>query len=202
MKRIIVGISGATGAIYGIRILETLKKNPEIETHLIVTEAGALTIREETDWKVDNVKALADHSYEIDDIGACISSGSFHNEGMIIAPCSIKSMSMIANSINANLLIRAADVALKEKRKLILLVREAPLHAGHLRLMLHLAEMDVVIYPPVPSFYHKPQSLDDIINHIVGRGLDQLGIDGHLFERWGGTSRSKIRPVERKSSKS
>ena len=202
MKRIIVGISGAAGAIYGIRTLEVLKEDPEVETHLILTDAAALTIREETQWKVNEVIALADYAYEVGDIGARISSGSFHNEGMIIAPCSIKSMSMISNSINANLLIRAADVALKEKRKLILFVRETPLHVGHLRLMLNLAEIGAVIHPPVPAFYHKPQSLDDIINHTVGRALDHFRIDCRLFERWEGMSPSRIQPLERISSKS
>ncbi len=202
MKRIIVGISGATGAIYGIRTLEILKEDPEVETHLILTEAAVLTIREETQWKVNEVVDLADYAYELSDVGARISSGSFHNEGMIVAPCSIKSMSMISNSINANLLIRAADVALKEKRKLILFVRETPLHAGHLRLMLNLAEIGAVIHPPVPAFYHKPQSLDDIINHTVGRALDQFGIDCRLFERWEGMSRNSIHPLEKISLKS
>jgi len=196
MKRIIVGISGATGAIYGIRAIEILRQDPEVEVHLVVTDAGKLTIREETQWKFKDVRDLADYSYEIDDIGAPISSGSFRCEGMIIAPCAIKSMSMISNSINANLLIRAADVTLKEKRKLVLLVRETPLHLGHLRLMVNLAEIGAVIQPPMPAYYHNPQTLDDIINHTVGRVLDQFGIESNLFERWAGTSRSKIRSIE------
>ena len=192
-KRIIVGISGATGAIYGIRTLEILKKYPEVEVHLVLSDAAKLTIREETEWKVEDVIALADSYYELGDIGACISSGSFQNEGMIIAPCAIKSMSMISNSINANLLIRAADVTLKEKRKLVLFVRETPLHIGHLRLMMNLAQTGAVIHPPMPAFYHKPKSIDDIVNHTVGRGLDHFGIDHHLFERWAGADRSKIK---------
>jgi 4-hydroxy-3-polyprenylbenzoate decarboxylase len=201
MKKIIVGISGATGAIYGIRTLEILKADPEVETHLVLTDAGALTIREETEWKVKDVIALADHNHDLADIGAPISSGSFRNEGMIIAPCSIKSMSMISNSINANLLIRAADVTLKEKKRLVILVRETPLHMGHLKLMMNLAETGAVIHPPMPAFYHKPQTIDDIVNHTVGRALDQFGIDYHLFKRWAGTGRSRIKPLEGKSKK-
>jgi 4-hydroxy-3-polyprenylbenzoate decarboxylase len=193
MKRIIVGISGATGAIYGIRTLEILKEDPDVEVHLVLTDAAALTIREETDHKVKDVIALADYCYKLGDIGAPISSGSFRNEGMIIAPCSIKSMSMISNSINTNLLIRAADVALKEKRKLILFVRETPLHIGHLRLMMNLAETGAIIHPPMPAFYSKPKTLDDVINHTVGRALDQFGVDYELFKRWAGTGRSKIK---------
>jgi len=191
VKRVIVGISGATGAIYGIRTLEVLRKDPNVETHLIVTHAAELTIHEETEWKIEDVIAMADRYYDIGDIGAAPSSGSFQNEGMIIAPCSIKSMSMISNSINSNLLIRSADVALKEKRRLLLLVRETPLHAGHLQLMMNLSRTGAVIYPPVPAFYHRPKTLDDIINHTVGRGLDHFGIDCRLFERWAGADGSQ-----------
>jgi len=186
-KRIIVGISGATGAIYGIRTLEILKKNPEVEVHLVLTDAGKLTIREETEWKVEDVIALADCCHELDNIGASISSGSFQNEGMVIMPCSIKSMSMISNSINSNILIRAADVTLKEKRKLVLVVRETPLHLGHLRLMTRLAETGAIIHPPMPAFYYGPKSLDDLVNHTVGRVIDQFGLDHELFKRWAGT---------------
>ena len=185
-KRIIVGISGATGAIYGIRTLEILKGDNEVETHLVLTQAGEMTIRQETQWKVEDVKALADYNYEISDIGAAISSGSFINEGMIIAPCSIKSMSMISNSINTNLLIRAADVALKERRKLVLLVRETPLHSGHLRLMMDLANRGAVINPPMPAFYNRPKNLDDMVNHTVGRALGHFGLDCHIVRRWRG----------------
>lgn len=191
MKRLIVAMSGATGAIYGIRILEVLRDDPAIEVHLVMSEAAALTIEEETDWSVPDVVNLADYNHEFDDIGAPISSGSFRTEGMVVAPCAIKSMSMISNSINSNLLIRAADVTLKERRKLVLLVREAPLHLGHLRLMVNLAEVGAIIHPPLPAFYHRPKTLDDIINHTVGRVLDQFGIDHNLFKRWTGTSRRK-----------
>jgi len=185
-KRIVVGISGATGAIYGIRILETLKRSSDVETHLVLTEAAALTIREETEWKRDEVIKMADCCHDINNIGASISSGSFDIDGMIVAPCSIKSMSMIANSINANLLIRAADVMLKEKRNLVLVVRETPLHDGHLTLMTQLARRGAMIYPPMPAFYSKPKTLDDLINHTVGRLLNQFGIDSHLVKKWSG----------------
>ena len=193
MKRLIVGISGATGVIFGIRMVEILSKDPEVEVHLIVSEAGAQTIEQETEWSPEDLARLSDYSYEIGDIGASISSGSFHHDGMVIAPCSIKTMSMISNSINSNLLVRAADVTLKESRKLVLLVREAPLHLGHLRLMANLAEIGAIIHPPVPAFYCKPKSVDDIVNHTVGRVLDHFGINHALFERWKGlrASRSK-----------
>ena len=184
MKRLIVGISGATGAIYGIRLLEVLGKS-NVETHLVITEAAQKTILMETDWKVEKVKSLAKVSYNIQDIGADISSGSFESEGMVIIPCSIKSLSAIANSFNVNLLIRAADVAIKEKRKLALVVRETPLHKGHLTLMMNLADMGVIILPPIPAFYHHPKTIDDLVNHTVGKVLDLFGIDHHLFERWG-----------------
>ena len=201
MKRLVVGMSGATGAIYGVRLLEVLSQDSEVETHLVMSEAAALTVQEETDWSLKDVTGLADHAHDMGDIGAPISSGSFQCEGMVIAPCAIKSMSMISNSINANLLIRAADVTLKEKRKLVLLVRETPLHLGHLRLMANLAEIGAVIHPPMPAFYHRPKTLDDVINHTVGRVLDQFGIEHRLSKRWAGTSRSKFKPVKRELEK-
>ncbi len=201
MKKFVVGISGATGAIYGIRLAEILRKVPDVETHLIITEAGAQTIAEETDWTVEEVTRLAHVTYEIGNIGASLSSGSFHHDGMVIAPCSIKTMSMISNSISSNLLIRAADVTLKEKRKLILLVREAPLHLGHLRQMVNLAEMGAIIHPPLPAFYSRPKSVDDIVNHTVGRILDHFGIDHDLFERWKGTGKSRNRKSEKKAER-
>jgi 4-hydroxy-3-polyprenylbenzoate decarboxylase len=184
VKRLIVGISGATGAIYGIRLLEVLAKS-DVETHLIITEAAEKTILMETDWKVEKVRSLARVTYDIQNIGGDIASGSFESEGMVIIPCSIKSLSAIANSFNVNLLIRAADVAIKEKRRLILVVRETPLHKGHLTLMTNLADMGVIILPPIPAFYHHPKTIDDLINHTVGKVLDLLGINHHLFERWG-----------------
>jgi 4-hydroxy-3-polyprenylbenzoate decarboxylase len=184
MKRLVVGISGATGAIYGIRLLEFLSKS-DVETHLVISTSAEKTIRMETSWTLEQVKALATVTYNMEDVGADISSGSFHAEGMVVIPCSIKSLSAIANSYNDNLLIRAADVALKERRKLVLVVRETPLHRGHLSLMLNVADAGGVILPPIPAFYFLPKTLDDIINHTVGRVLDVFEIDHHLFNRWG-----------------
>jgi 4-hydroxy-3-polyprenylbenzoate decarboxylase len=184
VKRLIVGISGATGAIYGIRLLEVLGKS-NVETHLVITEAAQKTILMETDWKVEKVKSLTKVTYDIQNIGADIASGSFQSEGMVVIPCSIKSLSAITNSFNVNLLIRAADVAIKEKRRLVLVVRETPLHKGHLTLMMNLADMGVVILPPIPAFYHHPKTIDDIVNHTIGKILDLFGINHHLFNRWG-----------------
>jgi 4-hydroxy-3-polyprenylbenzoate decarboxylase len=184
MKRLIVGISGATGAIYGIRLLEVLSKS-NVETHLVITEAAQKTILMETDWKLEKVKSLAKVVYDIQDIGADIASGSFQSEGMVVIPSSIKSLSAIANSFNVNLLIRAADVTLKERHKLVLVVRETPLHKGHLNLMLKVTDMGAMLLPPIPAFYFHPKTIDDLINHTVGKVLDLLGINHHLFERWG-----------------
>ncbi len=184
MKRLVVGITGATGAIYGIRLLEFLSKT-DVETHLVVSKSAEKTIRMETSWTLEQVKALATVTYNMEDVGADISSGSFHTEGMVVIPCSIKSLSAIANSYNENLLIRAADVTLKERRKLVLVVRETPLHRGHLSLMLNVADAGAVLLPPIPAFYFLPKTLDDIINHTVGRALDVFNIDHSLFNRWG-----------------
>jgi flavin prenyltransferase len=184
MKRLVVGITGATGAIYGIRLLEFLSKT-DVETHLVVSKSAEKTIRMETHWTLEQVKALATVTYNMEDVGADISSGSFHAEGMAVIPCSIKSLSAIANSYNENLLIRAADVTLKERRKLVLVVRETPLHRGHLSLMLNVADAGGVILPPIPAFYFLPKTMDDIINHTVGRVLDVFGVDHSLFNRWG-----------------
>jgi 4-hydroxy-3-polyprenylbenzoate decarboxylase len=184
VKRLIVGISGATGAIYGIRLLETLF-NSDVETHLVITEAAENTIRMETDWKVEDIKSLAKVVYDIKDLGGDISSGSFLSEGMVIIPCSIKSLSGIANSFNENLLIRAADVTLKERRKLVLAVRETPLHLGHIELMLQASRMGAILLPPIPAFYFRPKTIDDLINHTVGKVLDLFNMNHHLFNRWG-----------------
>jgi 4-hydroxy-3-polyprenylbenzoate decarboxylase len=184
MKRIIVGISGATGAIYGIRLLEVLSKS-NVETHLVITEAAERTIRMETDWKIEQVHSLSKVVYDIKDVGADIASGSFHTDGMVVMPCSIKSLSAIANSFNLNLLIRAADVTIKERRKLVLGVRETPLHKGHLNLMMNLADLGVIILPPIPAFYFHPKTMDDLINHTVGKILDLFHIEHDLFARWG-----------------
>ena len=183
MRKLTVGISGATGAIYGIRLLEALSKS-DVETHLIITEAAENTILMETDWKVEDVKSLAKVSYDIKNLGANVSSGSFLSEGMMIIPCSIKSLSGIANSFNENLLIRAADVALKERRKLVLVVRETPLHLGHIELILQASRKGAILLPPVPAFYFHPKTIDDLINHTVGKVLDLFGMN-HLFNRWG-----------------
>ncbi len=187
MKRLIVGISGASAAIYGIRLLEVLKET-DIETHLVISSAAKKIILMETDFTVEEVEAMADHVYDIDDIGAAIASGSFKTDGMVIIPCSIKSLSAIANSYSANLLLRAADVTLKERRRLVAVVRETPLHRGHLQLMLKLTDMGAIIFPPLPAFYHRPQTIEDIVDHTVGRVLDLFGIDHALFERWGGST--------------
>ena len=183
---IIVGITGATGVIYGIRLLEILASLKKIETHLVISEAGALTINYETGWQIEDVKKLATSVYDIDDIGARISSGSFRSEGMIIAPCTVKTMSAIANSYNENLIIRAADVTLKERRKLVLMLRETPLHLGHLKNMERVTEMGAIIAPPVPAFYDKPKTIQEIIDHTVGKVLDMFGIEHNLLCRWEG----------------
>ncbi len=184
MKKIIVGISGASGVIYGIRLLETLSKLG-IETHLIMTKAALKNLKIETDFTKKEIESKASHVYDIEDIGAPIASGSFKIDGMVIAPCSIKTLSAIANSYSENLLVRAADVILKERRRLILLVRETPLHAGHLELMVKVTQMGGIIMPPVPAFYHLPKTIDDLINQTVGKVLDLLEIDHSLFKRWG-----------------
>ena len=183
-RRLIIGISGATGAIYGVRMLEILAKFEDIETHLVMTKAGRMTIQVETPFSVKDVEALADVVHDINNVGASISSGSFRTEGMVIAPCSMKSMGGIAHSLGGDLLVRAADVVLKERKKLVLVVRETPLHLGHLEAMAALTRMGAMIFPPVPAFYHRPKTLDDIINQTVTRILDQFDIDVKLFQRW------------------
>ena len=190
MKRLIVGMSGASGAIYGIRLLTVLRNLPTIETHLVMSNAAKRTILLETDYKVKEVEALADRLYSFGDIAASISSGSFKTVGMVVVPCSIKTLSGIANSYSDNLLSRAADVVLKDRRKLVLVVRETPLHLGHLRLMTAVTEMGAIITPPMPAFYHRPKTIDDIVNQTVNRVLDLLDIelDEDLFTRWEGPS--------------
>ena len=183
--RLIVGISGASGTIYGVRLLEMLRKT-DIETHLVMSKSAEMTLVYETDLKPKDVRALASVHYPVADIGAAISSGSFPTMGMIIAPCSIRTMSEIATGVTATLLSRAADVVLKEKRRLVLAVRETPLHGGHLRTMTTLADIGAVIAPIVPAFYNRPKSVDDIINHTCGRLLDLFGIDTGMVKRWKG----------------
>jgi len=183
---IIIGITGATGAIYGIRLLQVLSSIKGLETHLIISHAGEKTIELETDWRIEDIKALASFNYDIDDIGACLSSGSFKRDGMIVAPCTIKTLSALANSYTDNLLTRAADVTLKERGKLLLLVRETPLHIGHLRNMTSITEMGAVIMPPVPAFYYRPNTIQDVVDHTIGKALDIFEIEHNLFQRWAG----------------
>jgi len=183
-KRIVIGISGASGVTYGVRLLSLLQES-DYETHLIISESGKLNIEIETDFRPEDVESMADYVYDHKNIAAAISSGSFLTAGMVIAPCTIKTLSGIANSYNENLLVRAADVTLKEKRKLVLVVRETPLHKGHLRLMTMAADMGAHILPPVPSFYHMPKTIEDIIDQTVGKIFDYMGIQHSLFNRWG-----------------
>jgi len=185
MDRLIVGMSGASGVIYGIRLLQFLAERSSIETHLVLSKPAERTIVEETDYRVQDVKALASIVHGISDIGASIASGSFRTLGMVIVPCSIHTASSVAYCQSDNLLTRAADVVLKERRKLVLVVRETPLHVGHLRLLTAAAEAGALILPPIPAFYSRPVALDDIINHTVGRVLDHFGIEHGMVKRWG-----------------
>jgi len=184
---LVIGITGASGVIYGIRLLEVLSTNKEVETHLMISEAGTQNIKYETDRKPEQVTALADFYYDIHDVGARLASGSFKRDGMVIAPCSMKTLSAVANSYTDNLLVRTADVTLKERRKLILLVRETPLHLGHLRNMTKVTEMGAIVFPPIPGFYHRPQTIQEVIDHTIGKVLDILDIEHNLFPRWAGT---------------
>lgn len=190
MRRVIVALSGASGAIYGIRALELLGSIDDIETHLIVSAPGRTTVGVETAHRMGDVEALADHVHAVRDIAAPISSGSFTTAGMLVAPCSIKTLSAIANSFSLDLIGRAADVTLKERRPLVLMVRETPLHRGHLRLMSQATEMGAIVYPPVPAFYNQPSDLDDVITHSVGRALDLLGVELDAVRRWAGPARN------------
>ena len=182
--RIVVGISGASGSIYGHRLLEKLRSQPEVETHLILTRSGERTGFLELGLKAKDWQQLADHTYPLEDIGCRLASGSFRTDGMVVAPCSIHSMSAIASGITGNLLVRAADVALKERRRLILMVREMPFHLGHLRTMVSLTEMGAIIAPPIPGFYHKPESVLDLVDSSVDRILDLLGLPAADAKRW------------------
>jgi flavin prenyltransferase len=191
MKRLVVGISGASGVIYGVRALARLR-DAGIETHLVMTRAAKITLAHETDMKVAEVEALASVVHRPEDIAAAISSGSFQTLGMLVAPCSVRSLSEIASGVTAGLLSRAADVALKERRRVVLMLREAPLHAGHLKAMLAVTEMGAIVSPPVPAFYARPTSLDDMIDHTVGRALDLFGIDTGGVRRWGEDTASAL----------
>jgi len=188
VSRLVVGITGASGSIYGIRLLEILRATTALELHLVISAAGKRTLVEETDYGVAEVEALAHHRYDIKDIGATLASGSFRTAGMVIAPCSIKTAGAIAACYSDGLIARAADVTLKEGRPLIPVVRETPLHVGHLRMLTALAEMGAVILPPVPAFYHRPKELDDIVNHTVARVLDRLNLPQTLIGEWQGTT--------------
>jgi 4-hydroxy-3-polyprenylbenzoate decarboxylase len=185
-RRLVVGITGSTGAIYGIRLLEVLRRTPGIETHLVISGPGKRTITEETDVSVKQVQALAHEVYEDQDIGAAIASGSFRTMGMVIAPCSIKTASALASCYASTLVARAGDVTLKEGRPLIVLVRETPLHVGHLRVLASLAEMGAVVMPPMPAFYLRPRTIDDIVNQTVARVLDRLALPQDLVPEWTG----------------
>ncbi len=186
MKRIVIGMSGASGVIYGIRLLEVLQQ-ADIETHLIMSEAAKLNIGVETDHSANDVKALADEVYSNKDIAATIASGSFKTDGMIIAPCAIKTLSAVANSYADSLIVRAADVVLKERRRLILVPRETPLHTGHCELILKASQIGAIIAPPMPAHYIKPASIDDLVDHHVGRLLDLFDLDSGLVKRWDGS---------------
>ena len=184
MKRLIIAITGASGAIYGIRALQALQSADEIETHLVISPSAQYTIAEETDMPIDEINGLAGQVYNFKDIGASLSSGSYPTLGMLIAPCSVKTLSGIANCYDDNLIVRAADVCLKERRKVVALLRETPLHLGHLKIMEQATLNGVIVMPPVPAFYHRPTTIDGIINQTVGRALDLFDLDVDLVERW------------------
>jgi len=204
-KRVIVGITGATGVIYGVRLLEVLK-GLNIETHLIFSDAAKKNISIETDLSIQHVEGLAYRVHDVNDLAAPISSGSFKTYGMVIVPCTIKTLSGIAHSYNDNLMVRAADVILKERRRLILVVRETPFHKGHLELMVKVADLGGIILPPIPAFYHAPRTIEDLIDHTTGKILDFLDIEHSLFKRWegipiideGDTYKKKLSPKMRK----
>ena len=205
VKRLIIGVTGASGAAYAVRTLEALKQVRGLETHLVMTGAARQTIALETDRPVAEVEALASHVHGIGQIAAPIASGSFQTQGMLVVPCSMKSLAGIAYSISDNLLLRAADVVLKERKRLVLMVRETPLHLGHLRAMVQVTELGAIVMPAMPAFYHRPQSVDDIVNQTVNRALDLLGIElpADLFKRWNGPPRvtravqSRVRKTRR-----
>lgn len=186
MPTYVIGITGASGTIYGIRALQALREVPGASLHLVMTNQARRTMQLETSYKPEDVGGLAHFVHDAADVAAPISSGSFITDGMLVAPCSIKTAAAIAYSLNDNLLVRAADVTLKERRRLVLMVRETPLHVGHLRTLTRLAEIGAVIVPPIPGFYTKPKTVDDIVNHAVGKALDALGVPNELFRRWQG----------------
>ena len=186
MSTYVIGITGASGTVYGVRVLEVLRTIPDAKIHLVLTTAARRTMELETSYSPSDVERLAHVVHDPSDLAAPISSGSFKTDGMLVAPCSIKTASEIAYSLNSTLLVRAADVMLKERRKLVLMVRETPLHLGHLRTLERLAEIGAIIVPPIPGFYAKPKTVDDIVNHSVGKALDALGVPNEIFKRWQG----------------
>jgi 4-hydroxy-3-polyprenylbenzoate decarboxylase len=186
MKRLVVAITGASGAMYGIRLLQWLRESAQVETHLMISDAGVLSMHYELDMKRKDVEALADVVHSVRDVGACVASGSFQSEGMIIAPCSMKTLGSVAHGLSENLISRAADVMLKERRRLVLMVRETPFNLAHLRNMTAVTEMGGIIYPPLPALYQKPQSIEEMVDHTAGRVLDLFGIDQTLAPQWQG----------------
>ncbi len=186
--RLIIGISGASGVIYGIRLLQLLRDQPDVETHLVMSRTAKLNLSIETDWKLDDVIALADEVHNYGNLASTISSGSFRVGGMIVAPCSMKTLSAIVHSYTDNLLTRSADVVLKERQKLVLMPRESPLHAGHCKLLYQAASLGAIIAPPMPAFYNRPETLEDMIDHTVGRVLDLFGLQSGIVKRWQGTT--------------
>lgn len=185
--RLIIGMAGASGLIYGIRMLEVLKDLKDVETHLVMSATAKMNVAIETDWDIAGIEALADVVHNVRDVAAAISSGSFKTDGMVVAPCSMKTLSAITHSYADNLLVRAADVVLKEQRRLVLMPRETPLHVGHCKLLYEAAQLGAIIAPPMPALYNRPETIDDIINHSVGRVLDLFGIDPGIVKRWAGT---------------
>ena len=186
MKRLVVAITGASGAMYGIRLLQWLRESTQVETHLMISDAGVLSLHYELDMKRKDVEALADVVHSVRDVGACVASGSFQSEGMIIAPCSMKTLGSVAHGLSDNLISRAADVMLKERRRLVLMVRETPFNLAHLRNMTSVTEMGGIIYPPLPALYQKPQSIEEMVDHTTGRVLDLFGIQQTLAPQWQG----------------
>ena len=186
MKRLVVAITGASGAMYGIRLLQWLRESAQVETHLMISDAGVLSLHYELDMKRKDVEALADVVHSVRDVGACVASGSFQSEGMIIAPCSMKTLGSVAHGLSDNLISRAADVMLKERRRLVLMVRETPFNLAHLRNMTSVTEMGGIIYPPLPALYQKPQSIEEMVDHTTGRVLDLFGIQQTLAPQWQG----------------
>lgn len=184
VRRLIIAITGASGSIYGIRALEMLRQFPDIETHLVLSPSAVRTIGEETDFTAAQVSALATRTYNYKDIGAAISSGSYKTIGMLVAPCSVRTLSGIAHCLDDQLVVRAADVCLKERRRVVLMFRETPLHAGHIALMDQVTRNGAIIMPPVPAFYHRPKTLDDMVNQTIGRALDLFDLDAHVVKRW------------------